>query len=422
MPDRVIVTGMGVINAIAEDVPSFSNALQAGQCGITSDGPSNDHPNYDGLGICARIPEFVFTERLAKLNLSDDIVLRARRAAARQPRSVQVSLLTALEAWNSAGMSAANYSPDDISIILAGHNISPADQFSTFQKYQEQPEYISARYALQFLDTNHIGVISEVLGLQGEGFSLGAASASGNMGILQAHRQISLGVSKVCVLVAAMADLSPVEVQAFRQTGAMGGKRFCDEPEQACRPFDEDREGFIYGQGAACMILESAELASARDAPHWGEIAAAAACLDANRLSDPSVEGETRAMRKALVQAGINPSDVDYINAHATSSVLGDQVEIDALGETFGSELSKIWINASKGLFGHCLYASGLVEAAASLIQMKECFLHPNRNLNRPISSSCQFVGHESQEVLCKVALSNAFGFGGINTAVVLRR
>ena len=309
-----------------------------------------------------------------------------------------------------------------ISIILAGHNISPIDQFNAFQKYQEQPEYISARYALQFLDTNHLGVISEVLELHGEGFSLGAASASGNMGILQAHRQISLGLSKVCVVVAAMADLSPVELQAFRQTGAMGGKRFCDAPELACRPFDEDREGFIYGQGAACLIFESAATASARSAPRWGEIAAAATCLDGNRLSDPSVAGESRAMRKALAQAGLDVDEVDYINAHATSSVLGDQVEVSALEETFGAELSKIWVNASKGLFGHCLYASGLVEAVACLIQIKEGFLHPNRNLNRPISSSCRFVGPEPQTTSCKVALSNAFGFGGINTSVVLRR
>lgn len=417
MRDRVIVTGMGVVNSIADDVDSFSTALKAGQCGIGIDASDND-----GLGISARLAELDTAERIAWLPLSDDVAQRARRATVRQPRSVQVSLLTALEAWSRAGMSSADYSPDEIAVVLAGHNIGQADQFMAFQKYQEQPEYTSARYALQYLDTNHLGVVSEVLGLRGEGYSLGAASASGNMGILQAYRQVYLGLSKACVLVGAMADLSPVELQAFRQTGAMGGKRFRNEPDQACRPFDADREGFIYGQGAACLILENAEAARGRAAPYWGEIAGAAACLDASRLSDPNVEGEVRAMRKALQQAGLRPDDVDYVNAHATSSVLGDEVEVTALRETFGASLSRVWINASKGLIGHCLYASGLVESVASLLQMREGFLHPNLNLYRPICPSCRFVGALPQEAACKVALSNAFGFGGINTSVVFRQ
>lgn len=417
MRNSVVVTGMGVFTSVAEDIPAFLQALKGGRCGIAADTGSED-----GLGIAARLPEVELADRLSALSLSEGLLLRARRAGARETRAVQVSLVTALEAWTRAGMDETGYASDEVFIVLAGHNIGQADQYRAFQKFEQHPEYTPARYALQYLDTDHLGVVSEVLGLHGEGFSVGAASASGNVGILQAYRQVLSGQCKACVVVGAMADLSPVELRAFRHIGALGGKRFASAPSRACRPFDEDREGFIYGQGAACLVLESAESAAARGAPRWGEIAGGAVCLDGNRLSDPRVEGEARAMRKALHDAGLHPDDVTYINAHATSSVIGDQVEIEALQAVFGVGLANIWVNATKGLIGHCLYASGLVESVAALIQMHDGFLHPNLNLERPISSSCRFVGAQSQEASCEVALSNAFGFGGINTSIVLRK
>ena len=412
---RVVVTGMGVATAIASDIPTFTQALKNGSCGVSAD-------KADALGVAARLGELSFPGCLSGLALSDELLKRARRVGTRQPRSAQAALWTALEAWASADMEQAGYSSDEVSLVLSGHNIAQADQFRAFQKYQERPEYLPASYALHFMDTNILGVISEALGLHGEGFGVGAASASGNVGLLHGYWQVRYGLCKACIVVAGMADLSPVEIQAFRNIGALGGKRFAAEPLEACRPFDEEREGFIYGQGSASLILENAETAAARGAGRWGEIAGGALCLDGNRLSDPSVEGEARAMRKALGAAGMTPEDVSYVNAHATSSIIGDQVEIDALAAVFGSGLARIWVNATKGLIGHCLYASGLVEAVATLIQMREGFLHPNRNLARPIASPCRFVGATLQEASCDVAINNAFGFGGLNSCIVFRK
>ncbi|NKB23932.1 MAG: poly(3-hydroxyalkanoate) depolymerase [Kiritimatiellae bacterium] len=415
MYSNVVITGIGISTSIGRGIEQFTDALQKGVSGITRD-------DEDGLGIAGRIQSFDYEDRLAGLNLPDAILLRSRKAGRRAPRSAQVSIITALEAWMQAFSGKEGYPSEEIDVIVAGHNIGQQYQYRMAEKFKEHPEYIPANYALHFMDTDHVGILSETLGIQGEGFTVGGASASGNVGIFQAYRHIKYGLCKACVVVGAMADLSPVELQAFRQTGALGGKRFAAEPEKACRPFDADREGFIYGQGSACLILESAKSAQERGIDVWGEIAGGAVCLDGNRLSNPSVSGEARAMKKALEEAGSRPENVEYVNAHATSSVIGDEVEVQALKEIFGSHAANVWVNATKSLTGHCLYAAGVVEAVATLIQMKNGFLHPNLNLKKTIDDECRFAGLTSRAEICHLVLTNAFGFGGINTSIVIKK
>ncbi|MBL8214810.1 MAG: hypothetical protein JNK87_29090 [Bryobacterales bacterium] len=414
MPAAVAVTGLGVLTSIGRGSEAFAAALRRGACGITAS-------NADGLGVAGRLPPFDLGTTLADMRLPEPLLGRALKAGRRAPLSQQASLLTALEAWtqafggNTTGAAAA-------SIIVAGNNVAPGYSYRMREKYADNFGVVPASYALHFLDTDQVGILSEVLGIRGEGFTIGGASASGNMGILQAWRQIRYGIADVCVVVGALTDLSPLELQAFRNTGALGGTRYAAQPEEACRPFDRDREGFIYGQGSACLILESAASARARGARVLGYVAGAATCLDANRLSNPSVEGEARAMRLALEQAGLLPDAVNYVNAHATSSLAGDEVEVKALQEVFGPRVSRVAINATKGLTGHCLHAAGVVEAAATLLQMNGRFLHPNRNLRKPIEQTCGFAGESTRDLDIQAALSNSFGFGGINTAVVLTK
>ncbi len=167
-------------------------------------------------------------------------------------------------------------------------------------------------------------------------------------------------------------------------------------------------------------MIESADAAKARGATILGRIAGAAACLEASRLGHPCAEAEARAMRLTLEQAGLSPESVDYVNAHATSSVAGDDAEARALAEVFGKRLGKVRVNATKGLTGHCLHAAGVIEAAATLLQMNGDFLHPNRNLERPIEGDFAFAGAVAEAASIDVALSNSFGFGGINTSLAL--
>jgi malonyl-ACP decarboxylase len=413
---RVVVTGLGAVTSIGSDYKAFTNSLRAGTCGISLEAD-------DGLGLAGRLASSIdFVERLGELDLPSSLSYRAQRAGRRAPISVQAGILCVLEAWREAFRDNKKIPLDSINLIVAGSNISQGYQYQIQKAYHENPEYVPASYALHFLDTNHVGVLSEVLKLSGEGFTVGAASASGNMGILQAWRNIRHGIKSCCVVVGTMADLSPVELQAFHNCGALGGISFANEPDQACRPFDQDREGFIYGQGSACLVLESLESAEARGAVILGEIAGGACCLDSNRLSDPSVDGEVRVMRMALEAADCPLESVTYMNAHATSSVLGDQVEVDAIKKVFGGRIKDLMINSTKGLTGHCLQAAGVVEAAATLIQLRNGFLHPSLNLRQPIDNECQFVGPTACEREVDVAMCNGFGFGGINTSLVIKR
>lgn len=413
---RVVATGLGALTSIGGDSEAFTNSLRAGRCGISLEAE-------DGLGLAGRVSFSTdLVERLSKLDLPPSLADRAQRAGRRAPLSVQAGLLCVLEAWKEAFVDCGKIPLDSIKLIVAGSNMSQGYQHRVHEAYKDRPEYVPASYALHFLDTDHVGVLSEVLELSGEGITVGAASASGNMGILQAWREIRHGIKPCCVVVGAMGDLSPVELQAFRNCGALGGSSFAREPGKACRPFDQRREGFIYGQGSACLVLESLESAETRGASILGEIAGAASCLDSNRSSDPSVNGEARAMGLALEAAECAVESVGYLNAHATSSVLGDRVELDAVKRVFGRRIKNVMINATKGLTGHCLQAAGVVEAAATLIQLRNGFLHPNLNLEQPIDDECQFVGPLACEKRIEVAISNGFGFGGINTSLVIKR
>lgn len=414
MCDDVLVTGIGVLTSAGKGGEAFSNTLRHGHVGITN-------CSEDGLGVAGRLQGFNFEESVTGLSLPESVRTRALRAGRRSPLSAQASLVTVLEAWQQAFGEAEVYAPEKINLLVAGNNINQAYQRGVMMKYQEDPEYVPASYALHFMDIDQIGLISEVLGVRGEGFTVGGGSASGNMAILQAYRQIKYGVCQACVVVGAMADLSPVELQAFRHAGALGGKRFAAQPEKACRPFDADRDGFIYGQGSACLILESAKQARERGAPVWGQIAGGAACLDGNRSSNPSAAGEVRVMRQALEEAGHAVTEVQYVNAHATSSLLGDEIEVQAIKELFGSYLERVSINATKGLIGHCLYAAGAIEAVATLIQMKGGFLHPNVNLENPIDKECRFIGLTAEAKRTELALNNSYGFGGVNTSIVIK-
>ena len=415
MSNQTVVTGAGVLTSVGRGIEALSAALRSGRSGIT-------YSTADELGVAGRLPSLDFEQNLAELRLPDPLKGRALRAGRRAPRSAQAGLISTLEAWGRAFGQTAAYAPDEVNIILAGSNLNQGYQRGVMGKFAEDPEYVPASYALHYLDTDQIGLISEVLGIRGEGFSVGGASASGNMALLQAHRQIKAGLCKACVVVGAMADLSPVELRAFQHAGALGGRRFVEQPERASRPFDTDRDGFIYGQGAACLILEAEGDARLRNADIWGVVAGGAACLDGNRSSDPSVAGEVRAMRAALVDAGIGAGEVEYLNAHGTSSRLGDEVEVAAIKEVFGPGIGGVSVNSTKSIVGHCLYAAGAVEAVATILQLKEGFIHPNLNLESPIDGACRFIRLTAEERRCEVALSNSFGFGGISTSMVFRR
>nr|ASA76638.1 ketosynthase [Pyxidicoccus sp. MCy9557] len=410
----IVVTGLGALSALGRGVGALADGLKAGRSGIV---------RSERLGLAAgELGAFALGTALQALPACPaPLREKARRAALRAPLPVETSVFAAVEAWLDAGLHSAELPPERLGLVVAGSNLSQRYQFEMAAKLAaDGPEFLDPRYATRFLDTDHVGVVSEVLGIRGEGFTVGGASASGNVAILKAWQLLRLGDVDACVVVAPVADLSPLELHALRNVGALGGAGDV-KPEEACRPFDRQRGGFILGQGAAALVLERRDSARRRGATVHATLAGASLVLSASHLPSPDVAGEAAAMRRALAQAGVPPEAVDYVNAHATASAAGDEVEVQALREVFGGHVAGMWINSTKGLTGHCLYAAGVLECVATVVQMKQGFVHPSANLHEPIDAECRFCGRESAPARIGVALSNAFGFGGINTSVVLR-
>ena len=421
MTQTVGITGMGIISSIGDDVSQFSTSLRSGKSGIKRmTGKKEPKVSVD---IAAEIRNFSFLEKLNQFpNVPDEKSRKAKRLGQRAPFTIQTSIISAMEAWQNAGLFGACPTSERMGLIVASQNSTQNYQYDLIPKFRENPEYLSPRYALQFLESNQVGILSELFDIKGEGFVVGGASATGNVGIIRGFQSILAGLLDICLVVGVVADLSPMDIQGFINIGAMGGKKYFNQPDKACRPFDTQHEGFIYGQASACVILESEFSASKRGVPFQAEIKGGSLNLDGNSSSDPNVNGEKKAMLSALYQSGFSALDIDYLNTHGSSSPLGDKTEAEAISHVFGNHASDLWLNATKGLTGHCLYSAGVVEIIATVEQMREGFIHPNKNLEEPIHKGLKFCGTKAIDKRIKTAMSNSFGFGGINTSVVLKR
>jgi malonyl-ACP decarboxylase len=413
--EPVAVTGLGIVCSIGADVDAFEAALRRGRSGIR---PGRD-AGADGAESppSAEIRGFDLATAVDGLgSLPAELRRRARRVAGRSPFAVQVAVVAALQGWRDAGLHRAPLPAGSVGLVVAGNNLTGRYAWDRATRFRAHPAYLNPRFALHGQDTDHVGTLSQVLGVTGEGCTVGGASASGNVGLLHGGRMVASGAADACLVVGALADLSPMERRGFLHLGAMA------PPGVDSRPFDRDHGGFVYGQGAACLVLERPDAARRRGARLLAELAGCALRLDANALADPREEGELRAMAEALRLAGRAPGELAYVNAHGTGSSLGDETEVRALRRLLGDAFGRPWINATKGLTGHCLTAAGVVEAVATVVQMRGGFVHPNHRLERPIDADARFVGGRTEAAEVGLALSNSFGFGGINTAVVLAR
>lgn len=412
----IAITGMGIVSGAGQGIPAFRDALFYGQNNFIS----QTYPKLSFPLIGTFIQDFSFNDSLhIYLELPEKRLKDLRKLIRTLPQHTQVALISAMETWRQAAIGQYPIDPERISIVVAGQNTNVKYAYDLMESFQQQPDYLSPAYALHFMDTDYIGVLSEVFGILGEGFTVGGASACGNVALLRAFQLIRDGWMDASLVVGALADLSPMEFQGFYNIGAMGGHRFKREPQKACRPFDKDHEGFIYGQAAGALFLESVASAKKRNVPILGYLLGGALVLDGTHSANPNVTGEMRAMQKALDRSGISVNEIDYINTHGTSAPLGDEIELKAIETLLGKRSHEVLINSTKSITGHCLWSAGIVEAIATIIQIQEQFVHPTLNLENPISKNSHFVINESEKCHIKLALSNSFGFGGINTSLV---
>lgn len=406
----IVVTGIGVTSAIGQGRRAFVDALLGCEHRFAvMRRPGRQAPGPDGRDATA----FIGAE-IEGLALQDAMPASKLRNAS---WSAQVALATLQEAWDDAALQGVD--PSRIGLVVGGSNVQQREIAQTLLKYRDNVEFLRPTYAMSFMDTDLCGLCSEAFGIRGLAITVGGASASGQLAVIEAAEAVRSGRVDVCIALGALMDLSYFECQAFRSLGAMGSDRFADLPAQACRPFDADHDGFIFGEACGAVVLRRDGEGLAPSSKRYAKLEGWALAWDANRNPNPSLEGEIMVIRRALAMAGLDAGDIDYVNPHGTASLVGDETELAALR---ACGLDGAYINTTKSLVGHGLSAAGIVELIAVMLQMEEGRLHPCRNLERPIDPGFRWVGAEAIGHRIERALNMSMGFGGINTAVCLQR
>jgi 3-oxoacyl-[acyl-carrier-protein] synthase II len=268
---------------------------------------------------------------------------------------------------------------------------------------------------------SHGDLLLRRLGIDGISITLAAACASGNYALSQGRRWVKMGFVDVCLAGAVSLDVTPMGLAAFGNLAALSKRN--DDPKTASRPFDRDRDGFVMGEGGSMFVLEPADLARRRGARPYAELAGFGASSDAFHMVIPSSDPEpcARAVRAALADAAVNPEEVSYINAHATSTPLGDAAETRVLQMVFQDAIRSVSVSSTKSMTGHLLGAAAAVEALFCLAAMERQAVPPTINLDNPDCDLCH-VPHHAREQRVDVTMSNSFGFGGSNTCLILRK
>ncbi len=419
---RVVVTGMGVITPIGQTPEDFIRSLVKGRSAITKWTIFDTSNLYSKIG--GELVDWDIQSYLEKYGQSypPELKQRAVRLLRDVPKPAHVVAASALQAFTSAGL-ADSIRPERFGHILGGHNLNTWYAIENFKVFEEEPEFTDPLYLPRRLDTHVVSVNSELFGLKGPAWNVGSACASGNVAVATAMDLIRAGRADAMLVSATIESPELVGLQSLALLGALSIDSFNDEPWRASRPFDKRREGFVPGIGGGAVVLETLSRARKRGAPILAEILGAGSTCDASNLTKPNLDGQVYAMQAALEDAQVNPEQVDYINAHATSTPVGDLVEVQAIKRVFGERAYKIPVNATKSMTGHPLTGAGLVELVAVIEQMRNHVLHPTINLEEP-DPECDldFVPNQARDYRFDIALSNGFGFGGLNTALVIGR
>ena len=396
---ELVVTGIGVISAVGQGKSAFASALMQGHHAF--DVMKRPGRQRDTAFLGAEIASLPSARRLSKRTLRTTSL------------SGQVAVAALEEAWDEAGLEEVD--PGRVGLVIGGSNIQQRELVLTQEHYRNRPSYVRPTYGFTFLDSDLYGLCTELFGIKGYGLTVGAASASGQLAVLQACQAILAGQVDVCIALGALMDLSYWEFQALRSMGAMGSDRYGQAPASACRPFDSSRDGFIYGESCGAIVIERAAPGGRTGMKPYATLAGWAMRMDGNRNPNPSYEGEVWVIEEALRHAGLSAGDIDYVNPHGTGSVIGDETELAAIRDC---GLSHAYINTTKSIVGHGLSAAGVVEVIATLLQMEARQLHPSRNLDDPIDRSVNWVKGDCQLHAIQHALKLSMGFGGINTAL----
>jgi 3-oxoacyl-[acyl-carrier-protein] synthase II len=408
---RVVVTGMGLVTPLGNDLESFWNNLIAGKCGIQ------------------RITAFdctAFDTQIAgQVNNFDPApAFPSPKEIRRTDRYSQFGVYSAWSALKDSGLELEKENCDEIGVILGsgiGGLATTTDQFNILQ--QRGPGRVSPFTIPMLIGNMASGLVSMYLKLRGPNFATCSACATANHAIGEAWRTIKMGDAHIMFAGGSEAAVIPMGIAGFCAMKAMSTRN--DDPQHASRPFDLERDGFVMGEGAGVLVLEELEHAKKRGAKIYCEIAGYGNTADAHHLTAPSPggEGAARCMRMALKTAGLNLTDISYINAHGTSTPQGDICETQAIKTVFGDHARKLAVSSTKGATGHMLGAAGAVEMAACALALKNGIVPPTINLQNP-DPECDldYVPHTAREMPVNAVVNNSFGFGGHNATITARK
>lgn len=419
--NSVVVSGIGVSTGLGHDVDRFWDGLVNGRSAIRR--WLNKDPRIESK-IGGDLTDFDLRDYLATVGADypPGLARRARSLLRATPLSGVLTAAMAMQAWVDSGIDETSVRPERCAHICAGHNLGHAYVTENLRTFQDDPEFIEPLFGVHHLDTDVVGVTCELLGIRGPSFLVGAACASGNVALISALGLIRSGAADAVLVTGAPVAQDSLVLHALTMIDAICVDAFDGEPERASRPFDALRAGFVPSEGGAAVVLESATSARRRGVRPVAELLGGACASDAHRLTRPDLAGQIRTMHSALHDARIDAADVDYVNAHATSTPLGDATEVAAIKGALGARAREIAVNSTKSMTGHCLSASGLVEFAATALQLNHQVVHPTINQEKwDESLNLDFVPNQAREYRARIGLSNSFGFGGINSCVVVR-
>ncbi|MBD8869946.1 beta-ketoacyl-[acyl-carrier-protein] synthase family protein [Nocardioides donggukensis] len=406
----VVVTGLGTTSPVGGDVPTTWAALLDGRSGVAP----LEHEWAEQLGT--RIAGEVAVE-------PGDVLDRVK--ARRLDRSGQLAMVAALEAWADAGLNAddADVDPERLAVAMASGIGGVTTLLSNYDSLKEKgPRRVSPLAIPMLMPNGPAAAIGLALGAKAGVHTPVSACASGNESISLGIDMIRLGRADVVVVGGTEAAVHPLPIAAFGQMMALSKRN--DEPERASRPWDKGRDGFVLGEGAAVLVLESAEHAAARGARVYAEAAGAGITADSHDIAqpDPAGLGATRAMRMALRESGLEAGDIVHVNAHATSTPQGDLAEAGAIRNALGAAADRVILTSTKSMTGHLLGAAGALESLATVLALHHRVVPPTINLEDPEDIGFE-VPEKSRELPAGdlAALNNSFGFGGHNVALAFR-
>jgi len=406
---RVVITGLGMLSPLGNDVATSWEGIKAGRSGI---------------GLIDRFDAADYNTKIGGAIKDLDISpYLSPKDARKMDAFIHYGLIASQQAVEDSELDRfETLDPDRVGVAI-GSGIGGLEfiEKNVIALSENGPRKVSPFFVPASVINMISGNVAIRFGYQGPNIAITTACTTGTHNIGYSARTIAYGDADVMLAGGAEMATTRTGIAAFSAARALSTRN--DEPQKASRPWDKDRDGFVLSDGAGVLVLEELEHAKARGAKIYGEIIGFGMSDDAHHITAPSGKGAEKAMQNAIRDAGLAPSDVDYINAHGTSTQIGDVAEVDAVKNVFGDHAGKLAMSSTKSMTGHLLGAAGAVEAIFSVLAVREGVLPPTINLDNP-DEGCDldFVANQSRQADVRVALSNSFGFGGTNGTLIFRR